>query len=71
LRGRNPGTPSHVVAKRIGIVRQPSIARLVTELRPGGPSVLALLFIVRRRRFGRRARILIGALKAKHQLLAY
>ena len=41
---------------------------LVTELRPAEPSVLAPLFLVRRGRLGRRARILIGTLKPKHQL---
>jgi hypothetical protein len=58
----------HVVSIRVGIVRQPPVVRLVTELRPAGPGVLALLLLVRRRRFGRRARILVGALKPKHQL---
>ena len=58
----------HVVAKRIGIVRQPPVVRLVTELGAAGPRILALLLLVRRRRLGRRARILVGTLKPKHQL---
>jgi hypothetical protein len=57
----------HVVSIRVGIVRQPPVVRLVTGLRPAGPGVLALLLPVRRGRLGRRARILVGTLKPKHQ----
>ena len=35
----------HVVSKCVGIVGQPAVVRLVTELRPAGPSVLALSFL--------------------------
>ena len=58
----------HVVAKLIGIVRQPAVVRLMPGLRPARTRVLALFLLVRRRRLGRRARILIGPLKPEHQL---
>ena len=57
-----------VVSKLVGIVRQPPVMRLMAGLRPAGTRVLPLFLLVRRRRLGRRARILIGTLKPKHQL---
>ena len=57
-----------VVAKLIGIVRKPTVVRLMPQLRPAGPRVLALFLFVRRGRLRRRARILIGSLKLEHQL---
>ena len=57
-----------MISKCISIVRQPAVVRHVAKLRPAGPSVLALLFLVRRRRHGRRARILVGTPKPKHQI---
>src|SRR3984957_19360894 len=56
------------VAKLIGIVRKPTVVRLMPQLRPAGPRVLALFLFVRRGRLRRRARILIGSLKLEHQL---
>jgi hypothetical protein len=58
-----------VIAKRIGIIGQLPVVRLVPELCSAGPRILALLLFVRRRRLRRRARILIGALKPKQQLV--
>jgi hypothetical protein len=53
----------HVVTKLIGIVRQPTVVRLMPRLRPARTRVFALFFLIRRWRFGRGARILIGPLK--------
>jgi hypothetical protein len=41
-----------MIAKRIGIVRQPAIVWLMPQLRPAGPRILALFLLVRRRRLG-------------------
>ena len=58
----------HVVAKFVGIVRQPTVVRLMPGLRPARTRVLALFLLVGRRRLGRRARILLGPLEPQHQL---
>jgi len=58
----------HVVAKFVGIIRQPPVVRFMSRLRPARSSVLALLLLVRRRRLGRRARILVRPLEKQHQL---
>ena len=56
-----------VIPKFIGIVRQPTVVRLMPELRPARTRVLAL-FLIRRRGLGRGARILIGPLEPEHQI---
>jgi hypothetical protein len=42
----------HVVAKFVGIVRQPAVVRLMPELRSARARVLAPFLLVRRRRLG-------------------
>jgi len=58
----------HVVEKFVGIVRKPPVVRLMSSLRPARTRILALLLLVRRRRLGRRARILVRPLQTQHQL---
>ena len=58
----------NVVAKLIGIVRQPTVVRFMSRLRPARTGILTLLLLVRRRRLGRRARRLVRPLKPEHQL---
>jgi hypothetical protein len=62
--------PAHdrlVIAERVSLVCQIPVVRLMTRLRPAGTGVLALFLLVRRRRLGRRARILVRALERQHQ----
>jgi len=58
----------HMVAEFVGVVGQSPIVRLMPKLRPAGSRVLALFLLVRGRRLGRGARILIGPLEPEHQL---
>ena len=57
-----------MVAKLIGIVRQPTVMRLVSKLRTARTGILTFLLLVRRRRLGRCAGVLLRPLKPKHQL---
>ncbi len=62
----------HILTPRwlptIGIVGQPTIARLMAGLRPARTGVLAFLFLVRRRRLGRSTRRFVRSLKLDQQL---
>ena len=57
-----------VVAEFVGIVGQPTIARLMPGLRPARTGVFALLILVGGGRFRRTARRFIRSLKLDHQL---
>ena len=57
-----------VVAEFIGIVRKPTVVRLMPGLGPARTGVLALFLLVGRRRLRRRARVLLRALEPEHQL---
>ena len=56
------------IAEFVGIVRQPTIVRLMSGIRPARTGVLALLFLVGGRRLRRIARRLVRSLKLDHQL---
>ena len=57
-----------VVAKLIGILRQLSIVRLMPWLGAARPRPFPLRLLVRRRRFGGIARVLLRSLQPKNQL---
>ena len=57
-----------MVAEFVGIVRQAPVVRLMPGLRAARTGVLALLFLVRRRRLRGGARRFSGTLKREHKL---
>ena len=68
---RPAATPAHdrlVVAKRVGIIRQPPSMRLMPGLRATGTGILPRFLPVRRGRLRRRPRCLIRPLQPHHQL---
>jgi len=57
-----------IVTILIRVLAQRAYMRLVANLGAARPGIVALFLLVRRRRFGRIARILLGTLQAQHQI---